>query len=553
MDDGHPRRHHRVVRSLRQPVAAGVPSLNGSANMQADDQLREGLEPPTRIRAAEYVRMSTEHQQYSTENQGDKIREYAAHRGIEIVATYADEGKSGLRIDGRQALQRLIRDVQDGSADFRIILVYDVSRWGRFQDADESAYYEYICRRAGIQVAYCAEQFENDGSPVSTIVKGVKRAMAGEYSRELSAKVFAGQCRLIELGFRQGGPAGYGLRRTLVDQQGSLKAELARGEHKSLQTDRVILMPGPDEEVQTVNQVYRWFIDDGLVESEIAGRLNGMRMRTDLGREWTRATVHEVLTNEKYVGNNVYNRVSFKLKKLRVVNTPDMWIRKERAFEGIVPPDIFYTAQGIIRARARRYTDEELIERLRGLYQHRGFLSGLVIDESEGMPSASVYVHRFGSLIRAYQMVGYTPDRDYRFLEINRLLRRIHPELVERIETQIGNLGGAVVRDPATDMLWVNREFSVSIVLARCVPVPSGHSRWKIRLDTSLSPDISVAARLDQSNQALLDYYLLPRIDFGPSRISLAEQNSVEFESYRFDSLDYLYGMAARARLRIAA
>ena len=84
------------------------------------------------------------------------------------------------------------------------MIVYDVSRWGRFQDADESAYYEYICRRAGISVIYCAEQFENDGSPVSTIVKGVKRAMAGEYSRELSAKVFAGQCRLIELGFRQG-------------------------------------------------------------------------------------------------------------------------------------------------------------------------------------------------------------------------------------------------------------------------------------------------------------------------------------------------------------
>ena len=149
------------------------------------------IEPPPHppgsgpvFRAAQYVRMSTEHQQYSTENQGDKIREYAARRNIEIVRTYADEGKSGLRINGRQALQQLIADVQSGKADFQIILVYDVSRWGRFQDADESAYYEYICRRAGIQVAYCAEQFENDGSPVSTIVKGVKRAMAGEYSRE---------------------------------------------------------------------------------------------------------------------------------------------------------------------------------------------------------------------------------------------------------------------------------------------------------------------------------------------------------------------------------
>ena len=60
------------------------------------------------FKAAQYVRMSTEHQQYSTENQGDKIKEYAAHRGIEIIKTYTDAGKSGLRIDGRQALQQLI-------------------------------------------------------------------------------------------------------------------------------------------------------------------------------------------------------------------------------------------------------------------------------------------------------------------------------------------------------------------------------------------------------------------------------------------------------------
>ena len=92
---------------------------------------------------------------------------------------------SGLKIEGRDALRRLIEDVENKRAEFGIILVLDVTRWGRFQDADESAYYEYICRRAGIDVQYVAEQFENDGSPVATIVKGVKRAMAGEYSLSL--------------------------------------------------------------------------------------------------------------------------------------------------------------------------------------------------------------------------------------------------------------------------------------------------------------------------------------------------------------------------------
>ena len=505
------------------------------------------------FRAAEYVRMSTEHQQYSTENQADKIREYAAQRGIDIVRTYADEGKSGLNIGGRLALQQLIKDVESGTTDFQMVLVYDVSRWGRFQDADESAYYEYICRRAGIHVTYVAEQFENDGSPVSTIVKGVKRAMAGEYSRELSAKVFAGQCRLIELGYRQGGPAGYGLRRVLIDQSGSVKSELTRGEHKSLQTDRVILMPGPDSEVQTVNQIYKWFIDGGIPESEIAARLNGKGIRTDLDRDWTRATVREVLTNEKYIGNNVYNRISFKLKKHRITNQPDMWIKKEGAFEAIVPPEVFYMAQGIIRARAHRFSSEELIEKLRNLYQHRGFLSGLIIDEAEGMPSAAAYIHRFGSLIRAYEAVGFTPDRDYQFLEVNKFLRKLHPEIIGLTERAIAQLGGTVVRDPATDLLTVNREFSISVVLARCQTQDSGRLRWKVRFDTSLAPDITVAVRLDQPNQVPLDYYLLPRLDFGLPRISLAEHNGIEFESYRFDSLDYLHGMAERTRVRRAA
>ena len=82
-----------------------------------------------------------------------------------------------------------------------------------------------------MEVQYCAEQFEN-GRPVSTIVNGMKRAMAGEYSCELSAKVFAGQCRLIELGFRQGARPATAFGR-LVDQSGIPKADVARGEQRA--------------------------------------------------------------------------------------------------------------------------------------------------------------------------------------------------------------------------------------------------------------------------------------------------------------------------------
>lgn len=500
-----------------------------------------------KARAAQYVRMSTEHQQYSTHNQADKIREYAERRNLEIVRTYADEGKSGLSIGGRAALQRLISDVESSVADFTVILVYDVSRWGRFQDADESAFYEYICKRNGIQVAYCAEQFENDGSPVSTIVKGVKRAMAGEYSRELSAKVFAGQCRLIEMGYRQGGVAGYGLRRVLIDQAGNIKSVLAAGEHKSLQTDRVILMPGPEDEVQTVNQMFRWVIDEDLRLFEIAERLNGMGRYHEPDGRWTGSRVRGVLTNEKYIGNNVFNRRSFKLKRVRVNNPPEMWIRREGAFEGIVSPEIFFTVQNILAERSRRYTDEEILERIRALLHEHGRLSGLIISSCPDVPDSKQISKRFGGLGRLYEQVGYKPDRDVQYLEINRQLRRMHPELIDRTAQKIAEIGGVIRKDPKTEMLHLNEELAISLVLARAQKDGEGMLRWQVRLDPAyFAADITVAIRMDAMNERELDYLLLPGLAFASKTLRLSMRNVAEFEAFRFDNLDFFYEMGRR-------
>ncbi len=504
-------------------------------------------------KAAMYVRMSTDHQKYSTENQGDAIQEYAERHNMEIVETYADAGKSGLTIDGRDALKRLIRDVECGVTRFSAILVLDVTRWGRFQDADESAYYEYICRRAGIEVIYVAEQFENDGSPVSTIVKGVKRAMAGEYSRELSGKVFAGQCRLIELGYKQGGPAGYGLRRMLINEHGEPKGELKQGEHKSLQTDRVILVPGPAEEIENVRWIYRSFIEEGMRESEIAEQLNQRGILTDLERPWSRSTIHQILINEKYIGNNVFNRTSHKLKMRRVMNAPDMWVRADGAFEAIVEPQWFYTAQGIIRERNRRFTDEEMLSKLRLLHERNGWLSGIIIDQADDMPPRSAYLHRFGSLIRAYELIGYTPDRDYSYIETNRSLRKIHAGIVEDAIQKIRDLGASVYQDEETDLLFINGELRVSIVICRAFQVPAGSYRWRVNLDSGLEPDITVAIRMDTDNEQPLDYYLLPALDIENPKIRLAEQNGLALDAYRFNELQPFFMLTERISVKEAA
>lgn len=500
-----------------------------------------------------YVRMSTEHQQYSTSNQLDVIKEYAKRHGFEIVKVYSDDGKSGLNIEGRESLGEMIREVKERRANYSHILVYDVSRWGRFQDPDQSAFLEYICRSAGVAVHYCAEQFQNDGSPVSTIIKGVKRAMAGEYSRELSTKVFLGACRLIKLGFKQGGTAGYGLRRMLIDSAGQRKGPLKMGEHKSIQTDRVVLVRGPEEEVQIVLWIYRSFIQEGKSEADIAASLNARGILTDFGRAWTRGTVHQVLTNEKYVGNNVYHRTSFKLKRKHMQNPPEQWIRADAVFEGIIEREVYFKAREIILARCKKLTDEDMLEKLRCLLGQHGHISGILIDETDDLPSSAAFRHRFGSLVSAYRLIGYNPGIDYAFIEINRRIRKQHPEMVASVIQKIQSLGASAVWDEAKDFLWVNQELRVSIVLCRHTTTLAGSSRWLIRLDASLKPDITIAVRMDATNENIRDYYLLPGIDMTWENLRVAEVNGIYLDAYRFDSLEFFYGMAERVRLEEAA
>ena len=371
------------------------------------------------IPAAEYVRMSTDNQKYSIQNQSEVIRAYARTKGMSVVRTYSDSGKSGLSLIGRDGLKQLIDDVQSENVGFKKILVYDVSRWGRFQDVDESAYYEYICRRAGVGVEYCAEPFENDGSSLATIIKSLKRAMAAEFSRELSVKVFAGVSRIVELGFRPGGAAGYGYRRLLVDPGGSVKCVLARGEQKCISSDRVRLVHGPSSEVDTVRWIYSAFVRQRKSEAQIATILNEKGITNSTGGLWSHAVINQLLRNEKYIGNNVWNQTSFKLKRRLVRNDPEMWIRADGVFEPIVDQPIFEAAQTILRkrqlftCRGRRkgLSDEQMLNALRGLLRRHGYLSVALIERSAGVPSSVLYNTRFGGLKQTYRLIGYTQSR----------------------------------------------------------------------------------------------------------------------------------------------
>jgi DNA invertase Pin-like site-specific DNA recombinase len=359
------------------------------------------------IPAAQYLRMSTEHQQYSTENQAHCNEQYAQSHGFTITRTYRDSAKSGLWLKGRPGLRELLRDVTEGKTDYKAILVYDVSRWGRFQDTDEAAHYEFVCKSAGIPVHYCAETFANDGSLPSSIMKALKRAMAGEYSRELGVKVIDGQKRLAELGFKQGGIPGYGLRRLLVSENRTPKQLLAHGERKSIATDRVIFVPGPVHEIEEVREMFRKFTVDRLSLKAIARDLNQRGVPSVQNRRWTHSVVASLLSHPKYVGCNVFNRTTMRLGTAPVAVPTSDWVLCPEAHQEIVDAKTFALAQEIRAGRTLSKTNEQLLQDLRSLLAVRGKLTNQIIDESTGMPSSRTFWYRFGGLRRACELIGH--------------------------------------------------------------------------------------------------------------------------------------------------
>jgi DNA invertase Pin-like site-specific DNA recombinase len=364
----------------------------------------KGLQGSPVANAAQYVRVSTEQQRYTIENQAAALAAYAARRNISIVRTYSDMGRSGLKFAGRDALQQLIGDVQRGGADFDCILVYDVTRWGRFQDVDESAYYEFICRRAGINIHYCADEFENDGSLASIVLKNIKRVAAADYSRQLSKKVFLGQARVITVGHWRGGTAIFGTRRMLVGEDGKSKMQLKFGQSKGLKTDYVVLVPGPQSEIKIVREIFTAFASKRKTRTEIANSLNARGIKNARGLPWSWLTIDNMLKNEVYLGHLVYNRTSAKLGEKVVKNPRYMWVRRNNAFNPIVSSELFEKAQIARREQAagRKKTDKELLDRLRRLLRKKGRLTAKIMQAEKNVASDSVYVKRFGSLVSAY-------------------------------------------------------------------------------------------------------------------------------------------------------
>lgn len=494
----------------------------------------------TARRAALYVRASTEHQNYSTDHQESALREYAWQHDFEVIVVYRDEGRSGLTLDGRNGLLQLLNDVQSGKAGYLAILVYDVSRWGRFQDVDESAYYEYACRKAGIVVSYCAEPFTNDGSPLATLLKGLKRAMAAEYSRELSAKVFQAQCRLTAAGYKQGGSAGYGLRRQCLSADGRTLRTLEMGERKSLPTDRVAFIHGPDHEVAVVRRVFDLCTNKQIPDTRIAETLNAEGLTNQHGRQWSSHNVKALLTNEKYTGTLIFNRSTQRLGSSRRPNDSDKWIRVADAFPGIVSRELFNKTRQVRLRRGKHWSDEEMLDGLREILVEHGSVSADLINIS-ALPSAKSYALRFRGLVAAFEAAGVSGSSlsratitRYRIrcvtkdmaIELEQCALRANAQ-VEKITTRTYRINGVVVR----------------LLCTRC-RYERSHPCWKVTVRHSPPVDFVLWVRMNQANEEVAQIYLLPVHNFPDHQYLWPSTRTLSgYEKFARTSMSGVFGL----------
>lgn len=474
----------------------------------------------SRVPAAQYMRMSTEDQHYSLATQEAAIRRYAELHGLVVVSTYVDAGKSGVEIKHRKELRRLIHDVTSGNAQYKAILVYDVSRWGRFQDVDEAAHYEFLCKSVGVPVRYCAEQFENDGSLPSSMMKALKRTMAAEYSRELGIKVSAGMRRLALLGFRVAGGPGFGLRRMIVSPDVSRRIILKSGERKAVKTDRTILVPGPKREVDCVRAMF------GLAASgnkrnleKIAKELNNRHMCLWYGKAWDGSSVRRVLTNEKYAGCNTFGKTTRSLGARTTKIEPKLWVKNPNAFVPIVTMDVFNRAQALVYRLARRQDKPNTywVRMMRRVLLRQGKLTQKLLQQKHVFDYKTCY-KRFGTLAKAYELAGFQiPARTASFMESRRRVDLLREVLDIRLKELFGNKI-KLIRLPRQrrTIVEIDGGYRVAIYLCRATrSTYAGERGWMLRLRSQEKDLSALVCTMDQSFSKLLKFYLFP--PFGPT------------------------------------
>jgi len=384
-------------------------------------------------------------------------------------------------------------------------------------------------------VRYCAEQFENDNSTTSNLLKALKRTMAGEYSRELSVKVHSAQRRLAALGFWQGGPAPFGMVRQLIDENGQLKEKLRFGDWKSITRYRTILGLGPLEDVETIQLAFDLYTKEGKTSNQVAEILNQGKHLCGT-RPWTGKRLRTLFTNAGYKGAYAYCKTNRKDHLYRAVE-PEKWLMREQAFPRMVSDLQWAQARDRVREETKVLEDSELLEALKRLWKREGTITARLINAARDMPTVQAYHNHFGGIDAAYKLIGFRTARDFsRLKAINRSRLGYQKALCDEICARIRTIGGTA-KYLHSGLMIINGNITLKLRFITGELFPSGPI-WNLGLGNKLAVDIVILARLELRERSIVDYFVVPALSGLRGRLRLRKSDNPAFiELYRFSTL----------------
>lgn len=496
-----------------------------------------------RKKAAQYVRMSSDQQPLSIDIQKAAIQDYANKQNIEIIKTYVDEARSGVTLAGRLSMQQLLRDVLDDACPFEVVLVLDVTRWGRFQDVDEAAYYEFHCRKNGVRVEYVAESFKPSLTPFDSVLKQLKRAMAGEYSRELGVKTRDGITNVVRRGFTAGCLPCLGYRRASVSADGMTVFQLAPFERKRSATDRVKWVLAPEREVRVVQEIFKDYAA-GVPVVEMLRKLNETGVVTHDGKSMTVAKINGLLKNEIVIGS-----FSWGGKKGRPPSRTNLVplsepVRNTEMVAPIVDKRTWKGAQARIqeakRFRNNGLRDSDLIQRLSDAVRADPDLR--VSDfQRRGLPSPTTYRIHFGTVGKAYEAAGRCVELAEAALSERRSRAQSRRQALMHDVSELGASAGIRMAYTKKRRSLIVNGAELRIHVARQL-ASALDPKWQIQHTMRIRHTGSwlLLMRLNEDGQTGKDFFLMPPEVFCNFTGMLNTTSLPAYEPYRLQSADEL-------------
>jgi DNA invertase Pin-like site-specific DNA recombinase len=270
--------------------------------------MSKGKKEATGNRAAACIRMSTDIQAKSPDQQRAEVKRLAESLGLNLVAEYFDAGISGADTKRRERFLQMITDAEDGQ--FDAILAWDVDRFSRADVLEANAIW-YRLREAGVRVFTVNQgDLRLDSSDIGHIItRDITQHGKHAYLVDLSRNALRGALAAVNRGQWPGLPP-FGYDRQFYDQNGRPVHRAPFGTKFQKPTEWLVkLVPSEDETaVETVRWIFQQYVEHGEPLNNIARMLNRKGAQSASGGSWWQHTVRTILLNPAYVGDLTYGK-----------------------------------------------------------------------------------------------------------------------------------------------------------------------------------------------------------------------------------------------------